>query len=184
MAAPTNPIDQLHLVPTVAPRRLHVLDIENLLGAKVSIARVHVLWDLYRGVVGVGPQDLVVVGCAQHFAPTVLFTLPSSVRVVVGDDLPDGADRALLDAVDARHQAQRFDEVVIGSGDHAFAPMAAELVAGGCAVTLATAAAWVSPALRLAATTHVTLPFHLLPRPRRARVQVRLAARHTLSAAS
>lgn len=47
-----------------------------------------------------------------------------NVKWVVGADGSNGADRALLEAIDPRRVARRYDELVIMSGDHAFADLA------------------------------------------------------------
>ena len=50
----------------------------------------------------------------------------------VGRHGPDGADTALLDVLgDLEWIAQRYDRVVIGSGDHCFAPVVMGLAQHG-----------------------------------------------------
>ena len=116
--------------------RLHLIDLDNLHGGtspdKRRICRVHT--DYHQ--VGVTNRDLVFAACnhdptgtdrhraemnfqvRQHWAPATL-------RLANG---PDGADKALIaDAAglfDASDIGGRFEDVVIGSGDHIFAPMA------------------------------------------------------------
>jgi hypothetical protein len=59
-----------------------------------------------------------------HLAKTTWFVSPAHgiQRRVRGG--VDGPDLALLDAYDLPHAADRFDELVIGSGDHAFTDLA------------------------------------------------------------
>lgn len=147
---------------TPGVRRLHLLDVENLLSGEVSPTRVRAFWQMYRDQ-HVGPQDLVVVACAERVAGDVLFNLPATVRVVLGEDVPDGADRALIEAVDATHQAARFDEVLLGSGDGVFVPLVTEFITAGCPVELVTPYRDVSAALRLACTSHTAMALHRLP---------------------
>lgn len=49
---------------------------------------------------------------------------------------PDGADLALIDILDTEQIARRFNRVIIGSGDHAFAPVARRLRAEGATVVV------------------------------------------------
>ena len=144
-------------------RALHLLDVENLLGGRVTSSRVKALWELYCMTAEVEEVDLVVAACSHRSASQVLFALPSRVRVVIGSDVPDGADVALLDAVDASRQAARFARVVVGSGDHAFAPLAQEFVAAGCPVDLVTGPGFSARRLRMVCRSHRHFSYHRLP---------------------
>ena len=62
----------------------------------------------------------------------------------------DGADKALLEFADVRHIATRYDRVVVGSGDHIFAPLVSELMAAGVMVTVVAPSKSIAWALRLA----------------------------------
>lgn len=113
---------------TAAGRCFHLVDIENLAGgphASVYGATAH----LYRGVTRCGLNDLVVVGCDKSGTLAAADAFPGR-QVVVGTG-PNGADRALLGAIDQRVLHDRFDTLVIGSGDHAFAFVAASARAAG-----------------------------------------------------
>jgi len=163
--APT-PAELRAAVRLRAPRTLHILDIENLLEGVVTSARVTEFWKQYARLAPVGEDDLVVVGCARRVAMSVLFSLPRRFSVVLGEDVKDGADVALLRAVDPVHQAKRFDRVVIGSGDGAFEPMAWMFREGGCRtelVTVSTAAV----GLQRACHSSVRMPGWSLPDERR-----------------
>lgn len=144
-------------------RALHLLDVENLLGGHVTASRVKVLWDLYSATAQVDKVDLVVAACSHRFASRVLFALPSRVRVVIGADAHDGADVALLEAVDASLQATRFTRVVVGSGDHAFTAMAQEFVAAGCPADLVTGIGFTARRLRMVCRSHQHFSYHRLP---------------------
>ena len=63
----------------------------------------------------------------------------ANVRWIVGADAPDGADRALLAAIDLRRVARDYDELVIVSGDHAFADLARRAKMLGLTVQVVTA---------------------------------------------
>ena len=145
------------------PRALHVLDVENLLGGQVTFGRTKVMWDLYCEAAKVDDADMIVAGCSRRFAESVLFALPSRGRVVIGANVPDGADAALLDAVDPTHQASRFARVVVGSGDHAFAPMALQFVTAGCPADLVTGSGFTARRLRMVCRSHRHFAYHQLP---------------------
>ncbi|SOD73510.1 hypothetical protein SAMN05892883_2803 [Jatrophihabitans sp. GAS493] len=105
------------------PRALHLIDLENLLGdrARRDEASITDIWSRYWANVPIGRDDLLVVATGPSLAATAWFALPRTVRRLVGYGI-NGADHALLDALDPDHAAARFGRVVIGSGDHIFAP--------------------------------------------------------------
>ena len=141
-------------------RTLHLLDIENLAGGRVTIERCRRIWDEYVTVVGVRPNDQIVSAVAGRNAAAAAFGLPTRLRRVIGRDVKDGADRALMEAIDIGHVASRFEHVVIGSGDHFFVPAARQLRLLGCDVSLALGAAKVAAALYLCCRSSFTLPIH------------------------
>jgi hypothetical protein len=99
-------------------RTLHVIDAENLAGGtgEYGFARV-----AYDAVTPISDRDQVVVGCDASQAFAVAGTFPGRLTVGTG---PDGADLALLGVLDRRWLEERFTRLVIGSGDHIFAPVA------------------------------------------------------------
>lgn len=108
-------------------RRYFLVDIENLThGAKGTPIAVADLWEVLRGQApGVGVRDHVVIGAARRIVRRYRPAIQGdNVRWVVGADAPDGADRALLAAVDLHRVARDFDELVVASGDHAFTSLA------------------------------------------------------------
>lgn len=106
-------------------RALHLIDLENLVGTARDAESVRQAWTAYLRAVPVLPGDAVVVGTAAHFAGTAWFALPEhGIRRVVGANAPDGADLALLAAIDPGRDFQRFDVLVVGSGDHIFGDLA------------------------------------------------------------
>lgn len=133
-------------------RRLVVVDIENVAGGAVSTQE---LADWARSVVesalhvNVGEQ--VVIGTSH----TGLFNAKAAwpcarVRARSGQD---GADLELLDVLTSEGIEQRFDEVVLVSGDHIFVEAVATLGESGVIVTVASWAQSLSSQLRLA-TAH------------------------------
>lgn len=128
---------------TTAPRkrRYFLVDIENLThGAKGTPTAVADLWEILRGQApGVGVRDHVVIGAARRvvrrYRPAIQ---GDNIRWVVGADAPDGADRALLAAVDLHRVARDFDELVVASGDHAFSSLALRAKQMGLSVQVIT----------------------------------------------
>lgn len=141
-------------------RTYHLLDVENL--ACGCGAYSHARAD-YEAAVGVGPNDVIVVGCdiSQLFAVHDVFP---TCRLHPGRG-PDGADLALIDAVvlDLDRMAEQFDRLVIGSGDHIFATVAHRARAAGLVVEAAARELTMSADLYLAVDRFRSLPS--LPSP-------------------
>lgn len=122
---------------TTRKRRYVLVDIENLTdGAKATRAEVQGLWAVLREQApGISPRDHVVIGAgrgvARRYEPLIQ---GENVRWVVGDQAVDGADEALLAAVDLHAVARQYDELVIASGDHVFADLARRATALGLTV--------------------------------------------------
>jgi hypothetical protein len=119
-------------------RTCHLIDIENLCGgtAGVDEAAVATAVARYKRTITVADDDLVVIGSGPTLAPVAKAAWPSA-RLVVGRGV-DGADRALLAADEPRFLADRFDRVVVGSGDHAFTELVIDLRSRGTAVCVVT----------------------------------------------
>lgn len=123
-------------------RRYFLVDIENpTRGAKATCEEVAAFWDiLKRQAPGIAPHDHVVVGAGRGVAQRYRTSITGpNVRWVTGADAPDGADRALLGAIDLYRVARQFDELVIVSGDHAFADLARRAKTFGLSVQVVTA---------------------------------------------
>ena len=123
-------------------RRYFLVDIENptrvAQGTAEQAAR---LWDLIKQQApGVAPSDHVVVGAGRAVAARYRAAIDgANVKWVVGPSAKDGADRALLAAVDLHRVARLYDELVIVSGDHAFTPLARRAKLLGLSVHVVTA---------------------------------------------
>lgn len=118
-------------------RSLHLIDIENLLGMPPVLATVDDFIEAaacYLERVQAGPEDQYIVACDVTNAFEARAAFPGA-RLVFGRG-PDGADRALIDAVDVDHVATRFDRVYLGSGDCAFTWLCYELEDKGLDVTV------------------------------------------------
>ncbi|WP_054952980.1 NYN domain-containing protein [Flaviflexus massiliensis] len=136
---------------TQTGRRIVLIDIENVVGGQVHTLD-QALWakeklensGLFSScdhiVLGVGPAGYVNVGVAW----------PQARKVV--RDGSDGADLALLEILTTENLSDRFDDVVVISGDHIFAEAVA-LTAKSANVTVACWSASLSPQLFLASPT-------------------------------
>lgn|GEM_PF-831706 len=123
----TEPTEAFTASLTSRKRRYVLLDIENpTRGAKATCEEVAVFWNILKQQApGIAPHDHVVVGASRLVVRKYRAAIHgTNVKWVVGADAPDGADRALLAAIDLRRVAFQYDELVIVSGDHAFADLA------------------------------------------------------------
>jgi hypothetical protein len=135
-------------------RAIHLIDPENLIGTGAPDAlQVQLLMARYASRVGIGPHDQLVIGCCHLAFKTIGFCWPGPrYRVRSG---PDGADLELLDVIRHERIASRFAEVIIGSGDGAFAWAASVLAQAGCQVFVVSRHGHLSRELELAAGRRV-----------------------------
>jgi hypothetical protein len=137
-------------------RRLVLVDIENVAGGALvtesiaSWARAVVIESL-----AVDEFEQVVVG-TSHVGAFNAWAVWPSVRVRIRSG-QNGADLALLDVMEYERIEQRFDEIVLVSGDGIFADVVARLGAVGARVTVASWAESLSTRLRLAAARVIYL---------------------------
>ena len=137
------------------PRRLHLIDVENLAGNPTpDAAQARNLLARYLLLVGVGTWDQVVIA-SSHLALKKTGCWWPGARYLVRSG-PDGADLALLDL--ARHEriAERFPQITIASGDGIFAQAAASLETTGSRVNAVSRRAARSRQLALAVGWKVT----------------------------
>lgn len=123
-------------------RYVLLLDIENpTRGAKATCEEAAALWNTLKlQAPGIAPHDHVVVGASRLVVRKYRAAIHgANLKWVVGADAPDGADRALLAAIDLRRVSPEYDELVIISGDHAFADLARRAKRGGLSVQVVTA---------------------------------------------
>lgn len=113
------------------PRTLHLVDLENLLNGRVDAHSVAEVWDEYQRVTGMCEDDHVIVSVSQRNAVATFFSLPAAVQRIIGSNEADGADHALLEAIDIAWTARRFGQVMVATGDGIFTPVAACLHARG-----------------------------------------------------
>lgn len=123
-------------------RRYILFDVENpTCGAKATCEELADFWSILKQQApGIAPRDHVVVGASRSVVRRYRAAIHGpNIKWVVGADAPDGADRALLDAIDLRRVARDYDELVIVSGDHAFADLARRAKMLGLTVQVVTA---------------------------------------------
>jgi NAD(P)H-hydrate repair Nnr-like enzyme with NAD(P)H-hydrate epimerase domain len=129
-------------VAVVSPsvrRTLHTVDVENLmLGGPLRTEEVAELHRRYCASVGVGTDAHVVVATSAASSVVDAGLGWGTCRLLFRNGR-DGADQALLDVLLTEHVAERYDAVVIGSGDHAFAVAARYLRNLGVHVTVVVA---------------------------------------------
>lgn len=130
-------------------RTLTLVDIENLAGdprpEAETVAEVRTaLSDL--GLVD--RASLVVTACNHGAVLAVADGWPCARHLVRSGR--DGADKALLEVASGENVVQRFDRVVLASGDGAFATVAAALAAAGVTVVAVSRPDALSARLRLA----------------------------------
>lgn len=141
-APAATPVEPFKASLSSRKRRFFLIDLENPThGAKASPADVAKFWRLLKEQApGVAPRDHVVIGTSRGVAVRYRPAVEGpNVKWVVGANAKNGADRALLAAIDVFDVARRYDELVIVSGDHAFAQLARKAKRLGLAVHVVTA---------------------------------------------
>lgn len=112
-----------------------MIDIENLVGGSgAGPTAVGPALSTYRSAVAVGADDHAVIAAGPTLAVAAGLAWPGA-QLRFGHGI-DGADSALLDAVEPAFVAGHYDRVVIASGDHAFLPLVSALRARRVAVLL------------------------------------------------
>lgn len=139
-----------------APEVVHALDLENLVGGNAGPRSVARLWHHYQAVVPVGSADTVVAAVADRYFAAARAALPPRVRLYRGPDAPDGADTALLRALEL-HQPGTV--LYLGTGDHAFTATALACAARGAQVVQVVGAGHTALALYRACARQVSLPW-------------------------
>lgn len=106
----------------VGARRMHFIDIENLVGTGLpGESGVSAVRRAYELVVGGTTGELVTVACNHKAAAVVGFTMGLSGAQLQRGSGPDGADLALLAVIRREVLMGRVSRLVIGSGDAIFA---------------------------------------------------------------
>jgi hypothetical protein len=132
-------------------RSLHLVDIENLVGAPTSWRpdRIKAVFGNYLRAATWRLGDTLVVAANPSFMKLLAFDLIEMAHRPLCAWGKDAADDLLLGAVPADVGA-RFGRLVVGSGDHAFAPLVASL-RGRIETLVVTAAGLIAADLYVAA---------------------------------
>lgn len=140
----------------IEPRTLHLIDIENVLGApRPTCAHVRTCHEWYRPLIH--PTDHVVVAFNHGAFAAVAWEWPGA-RLLVRSG-PDAADNALIDVLTHERVEDRFQAVTLASGDGIFTDHVARLGDWGVSVTVVSRPEALARRLQLAAAT--ILPFEL-----------------------
>lgn len=119
----------------VRPRAIHLIDLENLIGDPFAgPGTIAGIWQAYTTGIGLHPGDHVIVATGPGMAATAWYVLPATGIQRRTKRGRDGADRALIEAVDLHHDARRFGMLIIASGDHIFEPLARQARTEGMSV--------------------------------------------------
>lgn len=112
--------------PASSPARFILVDIENLTAGSATRREATSLWNLLaQEAPHITINDHVVIGANRYVATKLSTSITGrNITWVVGANCPDGADHALLMALNLHQIAKKYDELVIMSGDHAFAELA------------------------------------------------------------
>ncbi|MEU0521521.1 hypothetical protein [Streptosporangium sp. NPDC006007] len=116
-------------------RAVHLLDVENLVGAaRPATGVVRTMMSRYRERVPTGGMDQYV-AAVNHGAMVSVGLALAGIQLLVRSG-PDGADHALIEVIRLDRLADRFERVVIGSGDGTFTEFAGRLAGVGVQVVV------------------------------------------------
>jgi hypothetical protein len=135
-------------------RSLHLVDLDDLVGPGASIARVKDLIDAYLEAAKWEPDDHVVVAADCGSLGDVAFELDTGWRLLAAR----GADHGLLPTTDPKLVARRYDRLIVGSGDGAFAELVQAVNRHGGDAWVVAHDRTLDPRLRRVASWVVTLP--------------------------
>lgn len=148
-------------------RKIVLVDLENMLFGNHEGSGAVIEHNRSKEILGLAqarrPGDNIIVGCNPQLVFLAADLFPGS-QIVTGKG-KDGADRALIDALDLDHAAERYDELCIVSGDHLFCNVAHPARQAGLSVRIVAPHAGLSTALRVFADTAVFLPEADVPLP-------------------
>ena len=137
-------------------RLLVLIDIENLTGTPSPTTNdVKAAKAALRAAIPDFDDSQRIVSCSHHAAPTVSFAFPTARHLWRSGR--DGADLALIDVLENELVHERYDRVIICSGDGIFADIAASLAGADVDVTAIALEGHLSARLELAARNVVLL---------------------------
>ena len=129
-----------------------VVDIENLAhGAVLTPLQAHLVQDELRRSVQLTDDDHVVIGVSHIGALNSWIGWEGPRPRILARSGQDGADLTLLEVLSDEHIAERFDQVVLASGDGIFTDAISTLGSAGTQVTVVAWMGHCSKRLRMAA---------------------------------
>ena len=135
--------------PRTIGRQVILVDIENLVGGAVMTASsAHWARTQLEAVTEISPDAHVIIGTSHIGLFPTRDVWPGKQYLIQSG--PDGADLALLEAIDDL-LVNRYDEVVLASGDGIFADAVSRLTAHGLDVTVVAHHGRCAARLRMAA---------------------------------
>ena len=138
-------------------RTLVLVDAENIASVALpSEGRCTADRTELRRALRVRESDHVIVASSHRAATAVWWAWPAARRIVKSG--PDGADLALLGAVDIDDVSARFTRIVIASGDGIFADLAIQLAERGAEVIVIARQGSISRRLAESASRTMVLP--------------------------
>ena len=141
-------------------RKIVLIDLENMLFGDHKGSETEQPRDRSAEILDLAqarrPGDSVIVGCNPHLVFLADELFPGS-QIVTGKG-KDGADHALIEALDLGRAIERYNELCIVSGDHLFCEVAHPAHQAGLVVRIVAPHAGLSTALRVYADTAVFLP--------------------------
>lgn len=145
-------------IPELAQGRTLVLvDFENLcLGTIDSISLAELVRDELSACVSLTGDEHVVIATSHAGLLTFGLAWPGA-RVLVRSG-QDGADLELLSVLREEHVADRFEKIIVASGDGIFTDEVSRLAVQGCDVTVVSRPAQLSRRLKLAAKHCLYIP--------------------------
>lgn len=147
-------------------RRLVLVDLDNVTGmTDLSTEQWRALLQWLRPALGVTDRDHLIIAMCRRTLAQAMVALAEVPGQLLAKDGPDGAEKAIDDALDLAHAATRNTTLVIVSGDHYFTRLAHHAHRHGMHVhQVASRRSGCSRALRRAADTWSELdPHRLIP---------------------
>jgi hypothetical protein len=129
---------------------MHLIDIENLCGSsRLTLDQVKVSRQLYTEMGLWREGDLIVIASSKGNYLSSAYGWPTARHLV--RDGKDGADLCLAEVMSEEGLPNRFERVVVASGDGGLAPFVSELAGSGVDTVVVSQSTRLSHQMRLAA---------------------------------
>ena len=139
-------------------RALHLIDLENIVGnPDATCPEVDATLEAFTASAAVAPDDLVAVAVNHRLYKRACFLLDRGWDIKLASG-PDACDHLLLDAAPVDWVAERFDRLVVGSGDAIFLDLVVSVRRRATPVWVVAQGRCLSRSLSSAASRAVRLP--------------------------